>query len=393
MASRKSRANDSALVARLREREHVLLDFARVAAEASNLQRLLEVACQHMARATGVHHSKILRYQGDSADLRMVAGQGWEAGTLDHALLAFDMASPAGRCYQTRTVVTVGDLSKSAEFRYDAVLQRHGILSLLNAPVAIDGMVWGLVEVDSTETDAFDEEDERFLETFGFVLALAIRHHREQRQHRHDAEELGRRVATADMLVGEQNHRIRNYFQMILSLLASRSSRAPDERMRREYQEIMERITAVALAHDLLTVQKGESTVDAAAYLDALCAGLERTMGGEVRIARDVEAIHLRPDRAVPLGLAANEALTNCFKHATKGKTNGLISVSLSTEIGSGDIKLVVSDNGPGIKNHGRPGSQGLKLIRSLANQLSGRVEIDSSESGTRVTLIVPRIE
>jgi two-component sensor histidine kinase len=391
MASRKS--GESALIARLRDRERVLLDFARMAAEASNLQRLLEIACQNMARATGVHHSKVLRYQGDSADLRMVAGQGWEPGTVDHALLAFDMASPAGRCYQTRTVVSVGDLSKSAEFRYDSILQKHGILSLLNAPVAIDGVVWGLVEVDSTESDAFDEEDERFLQTFGFVLALAIRHHRQQRQHKRDAEELGRRVAAADMLVGEQNHRVRNYFQMILSLLAARSSRASDERMRTEYQEVMERITAVALAHDLLTVQGGESTVNVGAYLDALCTGLERTMGGEVRIARDLEAIHLRPDRAVPLGLAANEALTNCFKHATKGKTNGLISVSLTTEIGSGDLKLTVSDNGPGLKEGGRTGSQGLKLIRALTNQLSGRVDLDSSESGTRVTLIFPRIE
>jgi two-component sensor histidine kinase len=95
----------------------------------------------------------------------------------------------------------------------------------------------------------------------------------------------------------------------------------------------------------------------------------------------------------VPLGLAANEALTNCFKHATKGKTNGLISVSLTTELGSGDLKLTVSDNGPGLKEGGRTGSQGLKLIRSLTNQLSGRVDIDSSESGTRVTLIFPRIE
>jgi two-component sensor histidine kinase len=389
----KPQQNDTDPAARLRDHERILLDFARMAAEASNLQRLLEIACQHMARATGVNHSKILRYQSDSADLRMIAGLGWEPGTVEHALLAFDMASPAGRCYQTRTVVTVGNLPESAELRYDEILQKHGIRSLLNAPVAIDGVVWGLVEVDSTETDAFDDDDERFLETFGFVLALTIRHHREQRQHKRDAEELGRRVAAADMLVGEQNHRVRNYFQMILSLLATRSSRASDERMRMEYQEVMERITAVALAHDLLTVENGESTVNVAAYLDALCTGLERTMGGEVRIARDIETIHLRPDRAVPLGLVANEALTNCFKHATKGKTTGLISVSLSTEFGSGDLKLTVSDNGPGIKEDGRPGSQGLKLIRSLASQLSGRAEIDSSASGTTVVLMFPRIE
>jgi two-component sensor histidine kinase len=40
-----------------------------------------------------------------------------------------------------------------------------------------------------------------------------------------------------------------------------------------------------------------------------------------------------------------------------------------------------------------RPGSQGLRLVRSLAGQLSGRVEIDSNESGTTVALIFPHID
>jgi two-component sensor histidine kinase len=392
MASRKSGRNDSDLVARLRNHKRVLLDFARMATEASDLQRLLEIACQHASRATAVHHAKILRYQGDSADLRFVVGQGWEPGTADHALLAFDMASPAGRCYQTRTVVSVGDITNSAEFRYDAVLQKHGIVSLLNAPIAMDGVVWGIVEVDSIEKDAFDEDDVCFLQTFGLIIAQAVRNQRQRRQHERDTEELGRRLAATDLLVGEQNHRVRNYFQMILSLLATRSSRAKDERVRLEYQEVMERITAVALAHDLLTVKDGHSTVNGAAYLDALCTGLERTMGGEVRIARDLEVIPFRPDRAVPLGLVANELLTNAFKHAIRGKADGFISVSLTTEVGTGDIVLAVRDNGPGMKEE-RPGSQGLRLVRSLAGQLSGRVEIDSNESGTTVALIFPHID
>lgn len=391
MASRKAPQNGSAPVERLRRNEQILLDFARMAAETSNLQRLFEIACQHMSRATGVHHSKILRYESGSADLRMVAGQGWLPGTADNPL-AFDMSSPAGRCYQTRSVVSIGNLTKSAEFRYEPILERHGIISLLNAPIAIDGVVWGIAEVDSTEADAFDEDDERFLQTFAIMIALAVRHRREQRRHDRDAEELGRRIALADTLVVEQNHRVRNYFQMILSILATRSSRTESDHLRTEYQEIMERITAIALAHDLLTVHDGQSSVNAATYLDALCMGLERTMGGEVRIARDFEDMQLRPDRAVPLGLAANELLTNAFKHALKDTPEGSVSLSLRAEIETGDAMLVVQDNGPGMGDE-RPGSQGLSLIRSLTSQLSGRIEIDSSPSGTTVVLKFPRIE
>lgn len=53
---------------------------------------------------------------------------------------------------------------------------------------------------------------------------------------------------------------------------------------------------------------------------------------------------------------------------------------------------LVVRDNGPGM-GEGRPGGQGMRLVRSLAGQLSGRVDIESSPQGTAVTLIFPLVE
>lgn len=40
-----------------------------------------------------------------------------------------------------------------------------------------------------------------------------------------------------------------------------------------------------------------------------------------------------------------------------------------------------------------RPGSLGLRLVRSLAGQFSGRVTVDSSSSGTLVALIFPMFE
>ena len=40
-----------------------------------------------------------------------------------------------------------------------------------------------------------------------------------------------------------------------------------------------------------------------------------------------------------------------------------------------------------------RQGSMGLRLVRSLASQLSGRVEVDSSASGTCVTMVFPLVE
>jgi two-component sensor histidine kinase/putative methionine-R-sulfoxide reductase with GAF domain len=390
--SRSSKDDPNRTLERVRHHQSILVDFARLSAEATNLQRLLDIACQHAARATGVQHSKVMQYRSDKGDLLMIAGKGWTPGVVGHSRLGADMMSPPGRAYQTREAVCIGTVNDDPNFRYASVLKDHGIVSVLNALIAIDGVVWGVLEVDSATPNTFDEDDERFLIAFALTLALAIRHRQGQADQERSAEEMGRRLLQAETYMREQNHRVRNYFQMILSLLGSRSRKAADEQARVEYKEVMDRVTAIGLAHDLLTVEGGQSVVNTATYLNALCSGIERAMGDELKIERDLEPIQLRPDRAVPLGLVLNELVTNCIKYAVNDRPDAFIRVRFRWDLGTAEAVLVVQDNGPGMGNQ-RPGGMGLRLVRSLAGQLSGRVTVDSSTSGTTVVMTFPLIE
>jgi two-component sensor histidine kinase len=370
----------------------ILADFARVAAESTDLQRLLDLACHNAARAIGVEHCKVMRYRPEKGDLLIVAGKGWKPGVVGHARLGTDMMSPAGRSYQTRANVVVESIQDDPSFRYSSVLRDHGLVSLLNAPIAINGVVWGVIEVDSSRLAAFDEDDSRFLLAFALILALAVRHRNAQAARERDAEQTARGVMQAQTLLSEQNHRIRNYFQMILAILASRAQRADSSQLRTDYQEVMERVTAIALAHDQLTFKEGQTHVNVSDYLDALCGSLERMETERLRVERQIEPVAIRPNRAVPLGLILNELLTNAVKYAAGPAKDAVVSVRFEADTGTGDAVLVVQDNGPGM-GEGRPGSQGLRLVRLLAGQLSGRVDIDSSPSGTAVTLTFPLVE
>lgn len=394
MASRKGVKERAELTreARLRRQMAILLDFARIAAEATDRQRMFELACEHAARATGVEHSKVLEYRSEKAELEMVAGKGWEPAAINHAIVAIDMRSPAGRAYQTRSVVRSGNLAKDPELRQESILRDHNILSVVNAPIAIDGVVWGILEIDSTSEDAFTEDDEQFLLAFALVLALAVRNRIALVAREQDAAAAGRQKLATDLMLREQNHRVRNYFQMILTIISARSAAAQNERERTQYVDLMERVAAIGLTHDLLAIEGGQSLVNAAIYLEALCAGLERTLGHGPKISRDFETIQLRPDRAVPLGLIANELLTNCFKYAEIGRPDAVIAIRLCTDIKTGQALLRVTDNGPGFDGKPQRG-QGLRLIRSIAGQLSGKVEIESSEAGTVVTLSFPMFD
>ncbi len=371
---------------RVRRHQSILLDFARLVAEASEMRLLLDIACQQAARATGVGFAKLLQYRGDKGDLLMVAGRGWRAGSVGHARFAADMASPPGRAFQTRSLVSIGDLPRDPDFRYSAILQDHAIRSLLNAPVAIDGVVWGVLEVDAQAPNAFDVDDERFLSSLALILAMTLRHRLTNQEADQKGTELGRRLAQAETLLQEQNHRVRNYFQMILGLLASRSRRAMTEEAKAEYSEIMTRVTAIGLAQDLLTIQAGQSVIDAGAYLDALCSGVERTVGEPLKIQRDIETLFVRPERAVPLGLIVNELISNSVKYAAVGRPDAFIGVRFRVDAGANEAILSVQDDGPGMGEE-RPDSMGLALVRSLAAQLSGRVDVETSGTGTTINV------
>jgi two-component system, sensor histidine kinase PdtaS len=386
-------AADGDPLTKIRVHQGILVDFARMSADATDLERLLDLACHHAARAVGVAHSKVMQARHDKADLLIVAGRGWAPGVVGHARLAIDMRSPAGRAYQTREVVGIGNLAADPEFRMSQVLREHSIASVLNAPIAIDGVVWGVLEVDATEPDRFDEDDERFILGMALVLALAVDTHQGHEQRARSTEECGRKWLQMDTLLREQNHRMRNYFQLMLSVLANRRRKSADEQIRREYDEVMERVTAIALAHDQLTSGRASQThVNAATYIDALCLSLERTVEGELRIDRQAEAVQLRADRAVPMGLILNELLMNAIKHAAKAHEGVAVMVRFESKNSGTEAILVVSDDGPGM-GEVRTGSMGLKLIEMLTGQLSGRLNINTSSNGTTVEMHFPLLE
>jgi two-component sensor histidine kinase len=380
-------------LSKVRSHQAILVDFARIAAESTDLQRLFDLACHHAARAVGVSHSKVMQYCPGHGDLLMVAGRGWGPEVVGKCRLGSDMRSPPGRAYQTRDAVRIANLLEDPNFRASQILREHEIRSVLNAPIAIDGIVWGILEIDSTRVDFFDADDERFLVGLSLVTALAVQFREGQQGRENSAEELARRLNQADTLLTEQNHRVRNYFQLILAILAKRRKKQTDAHTRAELDGLMERVTAVALAHDQLSLGRvGQTHVAASTYIDALCRGLEHTTESELRIERDVQTLQLRSDRIVPLGLIVNELLTNAIKYSIREGRVPTIKVGLKGINDGAEAILTVSDNGPGM-GAARNGSMGLQLVESLASQLSARVEIQSSDQGTAVSVFFPIVE
>jgi two-component system sensor histidine kinase RegB len=137
-----------------------------------------------------------------------------------------------------------------------------------------------------------------------------------------------------------------------------------------------------------------------AALLDDVAARLPA--GDRVRVT-------LRDETAAPIALprvALAQALVSLVRNALEAQPASAPPVEVVAEESRGHLRLAIADHGPGMdatllarvgepffttKGPGRGLGLGLFLARSVAEQLGGRLELDSQIGrGTRVVLTVP---
>lgn len=223
------------------------------------------------ARGVGIRHTKILRYRPAIGDLLVEAGVGWKPGVVGQVTLAADIAEPPGRALQTRLPVVVEDLPNAPGFRFSAVLKEHGIVSLLNVPVVADGVVWGVLEVDSEVPRHFNQADTKFLTAMGQILGMAVQRKLLERRTEDMAKKAAAEVEQQKMLMRELVHRDKNDFQLIMALLVMQQAGQPDPNVQQAFRHVMDRVTAISMAHDHLAMRPGAGTIDLA---DELCGKL-----------------------------------------------------------------------------------------------------------------------
>jgi len=374
---------------KVRRHVRILVDLGRLMVETSGLGRFLDLAVIQVARAVGIDHVKVLQYRPEAGDLLVRAGIGWREGVVGAATLSADLRSPPGRSFQTGEPVVIADFSGQDDYAHSDLLKEHGIVSLVNVPVLIDGATWGVLEVDSKVAREFGRDTVDFLTAAAALVGAVVQR---ALPGAGDAERQASAAAEArsrDVLLREMQHRIKNNFQLILSSISLLKRRHAAEETRAALDHIAGRINAISLAHDQLAPRGARRAVRLPDYLRVLCATIRHQAD---RVELDVEAdeIDLAIDRAVPLGLILNELVTNSVKHAF-GPEGGRILVRLAAGVGHGEARLTVSDDGRGMPARAH-GGMGLQLIESLARQIGATVDQESSERGTATALTFPLV-
>lgn len=198
-------------------------------------------------------------------------------------------------------------------------------------------------------------------------------------------------LAEKDVLLREVHHRVKNNLQVVSAFLHLRARRSADAAGREAFAETLRRIKAMSLVHESLYGHGGAAdAIEFGDYLRSLATAVAESYGMSRRISIRLETRGGRVDlnSAVPLGLAASEAISNALKHAFPEGRPGCISLSFTAPTADQEGKIVVRDDGIGLPVS-RPISgrgAGLSLAEALARQVGGRLSVTSNEVGTGTT-------
>jgi two-component sensor histidine kinase/putative methionine-R-sulfoxide reductase with GAF domain len=364
-----------------------LATLTRIVGEADSDQRLLQNAAAQVARVTHIRHVKVLRYRPDQGDLLIEAGVGWNPGVVGHVSFGADRHSSPGRSLQTGAPVACLDIRNDPEFRYADVLREHGIISVLNVPIFVDGSHWGVLEVDTVEETAFEEFDVNSLSVFANIIGVSLARRASQADALKAATETTATRTQTEILLRELQHRMKNNLQVIVSLLTLQRQQASSEETRERISSVMDRVLAIGLAHDQLNFKQSASAVDMHDYLRALCANIDPRRP-HIAVEVEVDKAGIPLDRAVPVGLIVNELVTNSVKYAFDDE-GGVINVVFRVDTTIGEAEVSVRDNGRGMGST-RKGALGLRLAEGLAGQLGGRLTRPAIPKGTLTILTFP---
>jgi two-component sensor histidine kinase len=181
----------------------------------------------------------------------------------------------------------------------------------------------------------------------------------------------------------EMNHRIKNNLQLIINLISLQIEEENDARIIEVLREVESRINAVSLFHKKSEEAYYGGDVDIGDYIKGLLEELIKMYElHDVFVAVKIDEVEIPSNQLTPLGLIVSELVSNACKYGFTGADTKELKIELIQQ--GGEALLNVQNNGKPISENidiYTTKSLGLSIVRNLAQQLDGRIEVDRKHS------------
>ncbi|MEX2453920.1 MAG: CHASE3 domain-containing protein [Rhodospirillaceae bacterium] len=223
----------------------------------------------------------------------------------------------------------------------------------------------------------------------GLALWLAIRSMNDELAlHAAKADREAHEQAT--LLSRELNHRVKNLFAVILSIVSMSSRGATD--VGSATTRIRERIMALSRAHEVTQGKNVGESAELKHLVELVLSPFTSGNGSSARI--EGPEVTMPVNMVTPLGLIFHEWATNAAKYGALSRPQGTVDIRWTVEDAGTDRHLLLnwSENG-GPEVTGPPDQEGFgsMLIRASAeHQIGGTLDLDWAPDGMKARLVVP---
>ena len=348
--------------------------------------RLLHLIVERMSELIDARFVAILTQVGEGwLEIAAAHGEG-EADLVGHRLSI--ERSKSGRVFREGTSVRVDSVIDDPDVDPE-LMRRVGARAGLWTPLTLRGKSIGvLMSLDRRQFDPrFSDADLRLAQRFAARAAVAV-----------DLSDRVARVTVQRILGGQEQERRRLSRELhdetgqaltsILLGLKSLGEARDTDRFAAALADLRELVTVTLQDVRRLAVELRPKALDdfgLAPALDRLISNFEEQTGIDTQLEARLPEDRLPSEVETVLYRVVQEALTNIVKHAQAQH----VSVVLQTR--PGKVTAVIEDDGRGfLANEEEGDGLGLIGMRERAGLVDGRLEIESSTSGTTIVVEVP---
>ena len=198
----------------------------------------------------------------------------------------------------------------------------------------------------------------------------------------HEKESL---LSRQSVLAAEIDHRVKNSFALIGSILRMKMRKMGDGDARDALADAANRIATLSRVHEQLHSDVEAQDVALGPYLGQLTADLSKSLfdASTVTLGETVD-VSVDSDTAVAIGLVTSELVSNALKHKDESRAID-VTVSLTEDPHDGAMILRVADNGLGLPKGfdiERCEGLGMQICQTYSRTLNGAMLAENGASG-----------
>ena len=280
--------------------------------------------------------------------------------------------------------IIVSDDAVNEELNHELVdlyLNPNEIKSMIDIPIRSEGKMIGVVCFEQTNKYRnWTAEDKKFTQSLAQLISIALESNK-KKNYRLKLESLLRQK---DVLISEIYHRVKNNISVIIGLINLQQHKSKDIYHTTLFNEIKNKVFSMSAVQEQLLLSQEVDKVNLGDFLSSLANNLGISYNEKVDVKIEKEEIFVDLTKAIPLGLIANEIITNSYKYAF-GELNASPQLNIKCYESDKDVLISIEDNGPGYNLSLENEGMGLGIIRDLCEQIDGEIEFSNRNGANTV--------